>query len=534
MAETSPPPESSRPRHSSALYSMGGVFVVIVAVRVALQQERALILSDVRAYVGGEGLYSKAQKRAVIELLLYARSGSQAHWQAYEQALTVPLGDRDARLELLRKDPDIGRAAEAFVRGQNHPADAERMARFFLRFQEVSYVAEAIRIWTDGDREIAELQALGAALRQLIEHDSAPPVALDGLLSQIMATDARLTILEDRFASTLSEGARFILSVTENMLLALAVLLLGVGWMYSLRVTREMRRAEAALRGSEARYRVLSESMLEGLLILRDGRFLHANPAAQRLVGATLEELVGTEFIPLIHPDFRSFVAERHRRRMAGEVLPPRYDIRVVSRAGKETWVQLANELVDWDGKPAVLTIISDISERKRTEDQVTALNETLERRVSERTAELKRSNQELEAFNYSVSHDLRAPLGVISCFAAVLRSDFIEALPDKAKQYLTHIEYNAAQMAQLIDNLLEFSRMGRTVLARSPVNMRSLVDDVVLELRQADTPAQPVIGELPPALGDAGLLRQGWHHLIRHAVQISGKTAPPSVQISY
>src|SRR6185295_11262680 len=131
-------PVQPRPRRPYALISIAGVFVVIVAVLVTLQQERAMILSDVRAYVGGEGLYSKAQKRAVIQLLLYARSHDPAHLHEFDKALTVPLGDRDARLELLRPEPDTHRAAEAFVRGQNHPAEVERMARFFLRFQEVS------------------------------------------------------------------------------------------------------------------------------------------------------------------------------------------------------------------------------------------------------------------------------------------------------------------------------------------------------------------------------------------------------------
>jgi signal transduction histidine kinase len=406
-----------QPRRPYALYSIAGVFIAIVAVLVVLQQERALILADVRAYVGGEGLYSKGQKRAVIQLLLYARSGSQVHWSEYEKALTVPLGDRDARLELLRPDPDIGRAAEAFVRGGNHPLEAERMARFFLRFQDVSYVAEAIRIWSEGDREIAQLQALGAALRQLIEHDKAPPVALDGLLSEIMATDARLTVLEDRFSSTLSEGARFILSVTQYLMLALAAVLLGVGWLYAMRVTREARLAEAALRASE---------------------------------------------------------------------------------------------------------------------EHVRGLNEHLERRVQTRTGELARSNRELESFNYSVSHDLRAPLGVISCFATVLRSDYAGQLPDEARKYLAHIEHNAAQMTKLIDDMLEFSRMGRVVLTRTPVRMRALVDDVVRQLQQPDSRTRPIVGELPPAVGDANLLRQVWHNLIGNALKFSGKAAGPRVEIGH
>ena len=529
------PLQSSRSRRPYALYSIAGVFIAIVAVLIVLQHERALVLSDVRAYVGGEGLYSKAQKRAVIQLLLYARGGSEAHLREFERSIAVPIGDRDARLELLRPNPDMQRAAAAFVRGQNHPDEAGRMARFFLRFQNVSYVAEAIRIWTEGDREIATLQQLALELRQLIGGGGrVPPARLDALVAQIAATDERLTLLEDGFSYTLSEGARFIFAVTENLLLALAMVLLGVGWMYSVRVSGAARRAEAALLGSEARYRVLSESMLEGLMILRDGRFLHANPAALRLLGVDADSLPGTEFGPFIHPDFRRVVAERHERRMAGEQLPPRYDIQIVTRRGETIWVQLANGRVDWDGKPAVLTMISDITERRRAEDEVKALNENLERGVSARTAELQRSNRELEAFNYSVSHDLRAPVGVISSFATVIRSDFARELPEQAKTYLAHIERNAEQMARLIDNLLEFSRVGRAVLARAPVNMRSLVHDVLRQLRQADAQLQPAVGDVPPARGDADLLRQVWHNLIGNAVKFSRKVPAARIEIGH
>ena len=416
-----PAPERARPRRPYALYSIAGVFIAIVAVLVVLQHQRALVLSDVRAYVGGEGLYSKAQKRAVIQLLLYARGGSEAHWHEYEKALTVPLGNRDARLELLRPEPDLRRAGEAFVRGQNHPAEVERMARFFLRFKEVTYVAEAIRIWTEADKEIAGLRALAGELRVLVEGGKtggrASPAALDALIARIAATDARLTVLEESFSSTLSEGARFLFAVTENLLLALVAVLLGVGWMYSMRVTGDVRRATAALRESEASYRLLSEN---------------------------------------------------------------------------------------------------------------------LERRVSERTAELEKSNRELEAFNYSVSHDLRSPVGVISSFATVIRADFERELPEQAKTYLAHIEHNAAQMARLIDNLLEFSRMGRAVAAHGPVNMRSLVDDVVRQLRQADAHLQPAVGAMPPASGDADLLRQVWHNLIGNAVKFSRKVRAPLIEIGY
>jgi PAS domain S-box-containing protein len=138
----------------------------------------------------------------------------------------------------------------------------------------------------------------------------------------------------------------------------------------------ERRHAEDALRQSEQRYRTLAATMVEGILILQDGRFAYANPGALELIGHPFAELQGREFGPFIHPEDRELVRERHRRRAAGEALEPRYDIRILPRSGEPRWVQIANERVDWEGQPAVLTLISDISERKAAEQALRASEE--------------------------------------------------------------------------------------------------------------------------------------------------------------
>lgn len=130
------------------------------------------------------------------------------------------------------------------------------------------------------------------------------------------------------------------------------------------------------LRASEHRYRTLAATMVEGILILRDGRFAYANPGALQLLGFSFEELEGREFAPFIHAEFRDMVRERHRRRSAGEVLEPRYDIRILVRSGEPRWVQIANEKIEWEGQPAVLTVITDITERKVAEQALRASEE--------------------------------------------------------------------------------------------------------------------------------------------------------------
>jgi hypothetical protein len=165
-------------------------------------------LSAARAYVGGEGLWSKAQKQAVQDLLQYSISHSEQDYQNYQRALLVPLGDREARLELQKRAPDLAIVYRGFVQGRNSPEDVKGMATMFRRFRQLNHMSEAIRIWEQGDGLIEELQKLGNDLHREISSGRPDAVRIAALARQVDLIGNQLTPLEDRFSYALGEGAR--------------------------------------------------------------------------------------------------------------------------------------------------------------------------------------------------------------------------------------------------------------------------------------------------------------------------------------
>ncbi len=221
--------------------------------------------------------------------------------------------------------------------------------------------------------------------------------------------------------------------------------------------------------------------------------------------------------------------------------------VRCVGRSAREFRIRRANDgssryiqavetvRTDADGKAEwVVGTNLDVTERKDAEAKVVQLNASLEHRVVERTAQLERANKDLEAFSYSVSHDLRAPLRAVDGFSQAVLEDFSPLLPPDGQRQLQVIRQSAQRMGDLIDDLLAFSRLGRSPMVKQPVNTGDLVRAALAELKeQSDNRKIDLkIGSLPSCDGDAALLKQVWINLLSNALKYSRNRAQARIEV--
>jgi light-regulated signal transduction histidine kinase (bacteriophytochrome) len=201
---------------------------------------------------------------------------------------------------------------------------------------------------------------------------------------------------------------------------------------------------------------------------------------------------------------------------------------------GRTITVETRMILIREPERAYVLEANRDVTERKQAQERIQQLNSELEQRVIERTVQLEAANKELEAFSYSVSHDLRAPLRAVDGFSQAVLEDYGPQLPEECRQDLQTIRNGAQKMGQLIDDLLTFSRLSRLPLSKRTVDTSKLVRSVLGDLnhqrqgRQVDVR----IADLPPCQADPALLKQVWINLLSNALKYTGKRDDALVEI--
>ncbi len=298
----------------------------------------------------------------------------------------------------------------------------------------------------------------------------------------------------------------------------------------------ERKQAGEALRESEQKYSAIFDMSPYAIALTKmpERAVVGVNDAFLKLFGFTRAELIGKTSVDLgiSDPDSQARVAAELQTR--GYVHD--FEATRTLKSGGQRVLSLNLDWVSIGGEKHILTTINDITERKQAEEEIHRLNAGLEQRVAERTSQLEFANKELEAFSYSVSHDLRAPLRAIDGFSRILMEEYAPQLDPEALRYLKLVRDNTGQMGNLVDDLLAFSRLSRQALRTQPVKMTALVRQALEELG-AETEGRQVefaIGELPECQADPNLLKQVWINLLSNALKYTRKREAARIEIGW
>lgn len=303
------------------------------------------------------------------------------------------------------------------------------------------------------------------------------------------------------------------------------------------RASRALRESEENLRSERALLRGLIDSIPD-LIFFKDTRshFLGCNKAFEEHFGISEKDLIGKPDTVLVSEEIASFYRKMDLRMLASGEARHNEEWIPDCRQGGGFFDTLKTPYHGPDGQLLGLIAVSrDITQRRKVEEEVRKLNADLEHRVMERTSQLEHANRELEAFSYSVSHDLRSPLRTLDGFSQAVIEDYGDRLPEEGIRYLQTIREGAQRMGALIDDLLTFSRLSRAPLSAAKVDVGEQVAGVLEDLGASTMPnVQIQVAKLPPCHGDAALLRQVWTNLISNALKYSRRKDPAIIEIGF
>ncbi len=437
------------------LYFTVGIMALLIAIELLALFFSINTLSSVRAYVGGEGLWSKAQKDALYQLLEYARTRNEASYAKFEGFMKVSLGDHKARIELSKPNPNLDIVREGFAEGRNHPDDIDGMIKLFRRFHSNLYIHRAIVAWTQADEVITGFVAIGQQLHEAINTVPYSQEKVTAILNQVDPLNDRLTPMEDEFSFALGEGSRWLEGNVLKLLFIIALTVECTGLTLAITVSNGIQKG-------------LKEILLS------------TNTAAKGDFSRKAR-IFSRDEIGVLAGNFNAMSEELER----------------LVRENKE-------------------------------------VNNSLEKKVRQRTSEMESKNKELEQFAYVASHDLQEPLRTIAGFVDLLQKEYQPKLDGNGKVYLTYLSQAAFRMRTLIKDLLDYSRIGREREVQ-PVDINHLLEEVLADLGKSIRDSDGVItaGPMPILQVYPTELKLLFQNLIANAIKFHHPDRQPEIWIS-
>ncbi len=279
-----------------------------------------------------------------------------------------------------------------------------------------------------------------------------------------------------------------------------------------------------------------------GMLMIEGDRVLYANDAVRNMAGYSAADIEAEaaptveRFMSLVHEEDRQLVYRNLQSRLEGKPFDPRFDVRLQPVHGSPRVVEVTAEVIPAVPLPRTLIMLLDITERKHAEKEVRALNADLDARVRQRSAELALSNRDMEAFAYSLAHDLRGPLRSIAGFSQIFEQDYGGSVDEKGRLNLERIRRAAFRMNQLLDDMMSYTKIGGGALEWQQVDLSALAREIADWLKRG-APQRCVefhIMDHCSASGDAALLRKLLENLIGNAWKYSVNSLPARIEFGW
>lgn len=342
------------------------IFVLTCVISLVLTLISLDVMSSVRAYVAGEGMWSKGQREAVYQLQLYGRTRNPANLKKFEEAIAIPVGYRDARHELLQAHFDEKIVRAGLLQGQTSSEDIPGIIRLFRCCKRAIIFREAFQAWAAGDEFILQLQDFAVALQREIDSPNPSDRRIDAILQEIDSLKERVQPFANAFTASLGKGARAIVAVLSLFTVTVVGLLVCFGSYISWQILLKLQQ-------SEAQYRSLFNAANDAIFIVdrSNDKLLEANPGAERLTGMDAAELHHMRYRDLFSADDVKEPSRRNANEAERDIYAYGNRQTTMHCAGRDIAVDIGGSATVWRDKEAYLAIVRDITGRRKREEEL-------------------------------------------------------------------------------------------------------------------------------------------------------------------
>jgi diguanylate cyclase (GGDEF)-like protein/PAS domain S-box-containing protein len=370
MAPTQPQEPASPPpvRRGQRLILIAWLFLALVGATLGFAYYSMGVLSAARAFVGGEGLWSKAERDAIYALSRYANTRDAHDYQAYTSALAVILGDRQFRLELEKPEPDLALSRQGLLQGRNHPDDLEGMVSLFRNLRQVTEIDRAITLWATADNTIDHLRVVGDRLHAAVQSQTLDAPMASDIQEELHQINLKLAPLADAFSYSLGEASRRAKSLLLWTMFVAATLLAAAALVFSRRLVRDSETLQRALQEGEQQVQHLLQASPFPITITLEhgGTVLYANERALAQFKTTMQDLQCAH-----SQDFYCRPEERAQwlQRFAGQDHMQDWEVELKDSQGGSFWALVSSQRIQFQGRECLLNALNNIEQRKRAEN---------------------------------------------------------------------------------------------------------------------------------------------------------------------